>query len=88
VTETPPTPPTPKGTGPMPTTCNHQTAKGLTGLCESCRADHDADPTAWEEFGRHSAGERNWADLQAEMDTERERVAAAGDYEPDPDMPL
>jgi hypothetical protein len=49
----------------MPTTCDHQRAKGLTGLCGECRAEYDEDPGAYEEFGHHPAGERNWADLQA-----------------------
>jgi hypothetical protein len=72
----------------MPTTCNHQTAKGLTGLCEECQSDYDTDPAAYEEFGPHPRGERNSADLQAELDAERRRVAAEPAYEPDPDMPL
>jgi hypothetical protein len=71
----------------MPTTCNHRLAEGLTGLCRECQAEYDTDPTAWEEFGHHPAGEQNWADLVAEMDVEREQVAAFDDYEPSPNLP-
>jgi hypothetical protein len=75
-------------TRPMPTTCNHRLAEGLTGLCPACQADFDEDGSAWLEYGPHPVGERNWADLRAELDAERRRVAAAGGHEPDPDMPL
>jgi hypothetical protein len=48
-------------------TCIHSPA----GLCESCREDYDADPSAWVEFGNHNEGLRRWRELQAEIAADR-----------------
>ncbi len=64
-------------------TCIHREQ----GLCESCQAEYDEDPEAFEEFGRHPEGMRRWAELEAEMEASR---LAHADREPiaiDPDMP-
>lgn len=50
------------------TPCHHATPG--TPLCPACRADYDADPSAWEEFGCHSQGDANtrtlWEQLAAD----------------------
>ena len=50
-------------------TCIHQPR----GLCPQCQADRDEDPVAWLEFGAHTDGLRQLADLQAEIDTADDR---------------
>ena len=47
----------------MTLTCIHFT----DGLCPACQADYDDDPSAWLEYGEHTAGITRWQELQAEM---------------------
>lgn len=42
-------------------TCIHS----ALGLCQSCQADYDTDPTAYIEFGDHPAGIARWQAEQA-----------------------
>lgn len=48
-----------------PTPCVHS-PDGRT-LCPACQEEYDADPTAWEEWGNHPQGLKNWEALQAEL---------------------
>lgn len=43
-------------------TCIHRPAGGL---CPNCQAEYEADPTAWIDYGYHSAGLARW---EAELD--------------------
>lgn len=72
----------------MPTTCNHQRAIGLAGLCEDCQAEYDEDPSAYEEYGPHQQGERNWAALQAELAADNVRDNTMPERGLDPDFPF
>lgn len=49
------------------TPCIHSTPPAP--LCESCRAEFDADPSAWEEWGEHSVGIANRRRLMEELAT-------------------
>ena len=65
-------------------TCIHQ----LAGLCLSCQAQCDLDPTAWAEFGHHVDGEQRWRE---ECDRREAEIAARGyrPYRPiESDVPL
>jgi hypothetical protein len=47
-------------------TCVHVAA----GLCKSCQAEYDEDPSAYWEYGDHPAGLARWRDLCAEIAAE------------------
>jgi hypothetical protein len=37
------------------------------GLCASCRAEYDEDPTAWLEYGEHEEGVQRWEEAEEAM---------------------
>jgi len=59
-----------------------------TGLCPDCQADHDADPTAWLEFGLHTQGVENSNRLQAEMEAARPELEQEANSLELHDLPL
>lgn len=65
-------------------TCIHRDK----GLCPDCQAERDADPQAWEEYGRHAKGEARWAALQAEMRAAREELWAETAQKTSDDVPF
>ncbi len=72
----------------MHLTCIHQ-PPGVPGLCKACQDDHDADPSAWLEFGQHEAGIAAWNALLDEIAREHAALDAQGPPpEPDPSIPF
>ena len=57
------------------TPCNHR----IDGLCPACQADHDEDPSAWEEYGNHPQGQANWQALLDDIAAEAALMAQIGD---------
>ncbi len=62
-----------------PMTCIHR----QHGLCPDCQEEHDADPGAWLEFGRHVAGIARWEKFEAELAADRQAEETVAVFQDD-----
>lgn len=70
---------------PFPPPCIHTNG---AGLCASCQAGYDYDPSAYLEFGDHPEGLANWKREQEMMLDDIAEMEARGPGIPDPDIPF